>query len=169
VTAASHPAASGPSVYRTRVRWGQDARAGVHGVSRLQPLGGRSNPALLYLGTTKAGTRAVFLLGPDASADGDGACAEKSCRVVRLKAGDSTVVTVQGQDGGDARRYTLVVENIARTAAGSEAAAAKLRARVHHDGRDVLHTLIKDGATAAAIGRFRYDRSLGAVVAVSAP
>ena len=167
--AASQPAASGPSVYRTRVRWGQDAKADVHGLSRLQPLGGRTNPALLYLGTTKAGARAVFLLGPNASAAGDGTCAEKTCRIVRLKAGEKTVVTVQGQDGGTARRHTLVVHKIVRTATSSAAAAAKLRARVDHDGRDVLHAVIKDAATAAAIGQFRFDRSLGAVVAVSAP
>jgi hypothetical protein len=168
-TAASERTASGPTVYRTRVRWGKDAKADVHGVSRLQPLGGRSNPALLYLGTTKAGARAVFLLGPNASADGDGTCAEKTCRVLRLKAGDKTVVTVQGEDGGASRQYTLVLDDIARSATSSEVAAAKLRARVDHDGRDVLSAMIKDAATAAAIGQFRFDRSLGAVVAVSAP
>jgi hypothetical protein len=168
-TAAGAPAASGPSVYRTRVRWGQDAKADVHGVSRLQPLGGGSDPALLYLGTTKAGARAVFLLGPNASADGDGTCAEKTCRVLRLKAGNTTVVTVQGEDGGASRQYTLVIDDIARSATSSEAAAAKLRARVDHDGRDVLNAMIKDAATAAAIGQFRFDRTLGAVVAVSAP
>jgi hypothetical protein len=167
-TAAREPAASGSSVYRTRVRWDQDAKADVHGVSRLQPLGGRSDPALLYLGTTKAGARAVFLLGPNASTDGDGTCAEKTCRVLRLKAGDTTVVTVQGEDGAS-QQHTLVVGDIARRPASSEAAAAKLRARVYHDGRDVLNAMIKDAATAAAIGQFRFDRSLGAVVAVSAP
>jgi hypothetical protein len=166
---AAKPAASGASVYRPRVRWGQDANAAIHGVSRLQPLGGLSNPALLYLGTTKAGSRVVFLLGPNASVDGDSTCAEKTCRVVRLKAGDTTVVTVQAQDGGEAHHYTLVIDDIARSAASSQAAAAKLRARVHHDGRDVLHAMIKDAGTAAAIGQFRFDRSLGAVVAVSAP
>jgi hypothetical protein len=160
-------AASGPSVYRTRVRWGQDAKSGVHGVARLQPLGGVTNPALLYLGTTRAGTRAIFLLGPNASAEGDGTCAEKSCRVVRLKAGDKTVVSVQGEEGSTVGRYTLVVARIARQAAGSEDAAVKLRARVHHDGRDALRAMIKDAKTAAAIGQFRFDRSLGAVVATS--
>jgi hypothetical protein len=168
-TAASAPPTSGPTVYRTRVRWGQDAKADVHGVSRLQPLGGRSNPALLYLGTTKAGARAVFLLGPNASTDGDGTCAEKTCRVLRLKAGDTMVVTVQGEAGGASRQYTLVIDDIARSATSSAAAAAKRRARVYQDGRDALNAMIKDAATAAAIGQFRFDRSLGAVVAVSAP
>jgi hypothetical protein len=167
--AASRQARPAATVYRTRVRWGKDAKAGVRGVSRLQPLGGRSNPALLYLGTTKGGARAVILLGPNASANGEGRCAEKTCRVIKLKAGARTVVSVERRDGGEPRRYTLVVDRIVDQAVASEAAAAKLRARVDHDGRDVLRQIIKDAQTAAAIGRFGFDRSLGAVVAANAP
>jgi hypothetical protein len=157
------------SVYRTRVRWGRNEYAAVSGLSRLQPLGGSPNPALLYLGTTRSGARAVFLLGPNASAEGDGACAEKTCRVIRLKAADTTVVTVQGADGATPRRFALVVDAIARQPARNEATARKLRARVDRDGRDVLREIIKDSATAAAIGQFRFDRTLGAVVATTAP
>jgi hypothetical protein len=167
--AAGERARSGATVYRTRVRWRQDDKAGVRVVSRLQPLGGPSNPALLYLGTTKGGARAVFLLGPNASADGEGTCAEKTCRVIRLKAGATTVVGVHGEGGGDVRRYTVVVDDIVRKVAASDAAAAKLRARVYHGGRDVLREMIKDAQTAAAIGRFGFDRGLGAVVATNAP
>jgi len=50
-----------------------------------------------------------------------------------------------------------------------KAAAAKLRARVYGGGRDVLREIIKDSATAAAIGQFRFDRTLGAVVDTTAP
>ncbi|HEV7884901.1 MAG TPA: hypothetical protein VGO81_15115 [Solirubrobacteraceae bacterium] len=157
------------SVYRARVRWGQDEHAAVSGLSRLQPLGGSSNPGLLYLGTTQRGARAVFLLGPNAGAEGDGTCAEKTCRVMRLKAGDTTVVTVQGAEGSTPRRFTLVVDAIRRRGASSEAAARRLRARADRHGRDVLREIIKDSATAAAIGRFRFDRTLGAVVATTAP
>jgi hypothetical protein len=164
--AGDSPAAS---VYRARVRWGRDEHAAVSGLSRLQPLGGSSNPGLLYLGATQGGARAVFLLGPNASADGDGTCAEKTCRVLRLKAGDTTVVTVHGDEGATPQRFTLVVDAIRRHAAETEAAAGKLRARVDRDGRDVLREIIKDSATAAAIGQFRFDRTLGAVVATTAP
>jgi hypothetical protein len=172
---AATPAAAGataPStaiVYRARVRWGADEHVAVRGLSRLQPLGGPSNPALLYLGTTARGTRAIFLLGPNAGARGDGTCAERTCRVMRLKAGDTTVVTVQGTDGGAPRQRTLVVDAITRRDAASDAAARTLRARVDRDGRDVLRAIIKDRATAAAIGRFRFDSALGAVVAITAP
>ena len=47
--------------------------------------------------------------------------------------------------------------------------AAKLRLSVHPDGRDVLRAMIKDAKTAAAIGQFAYDRTAGAVVAITAP
>jgi hypothetical protein len=160
---------SGPSVYRTRLSFGADKTAAVRGVSRLEPLGDLSNPALLYLGTTADHQRAMFLLGPNAIADGEGDCAEKSCRIIGLKAGQSAVVGVQGQDGGEARTFTLVVDAIAGGAVADEAAALKQRARVHHDGRDVLREMIKDAKTAAAIGQFTYDRSLGAVVKIPAP
>jgi hypothetical protein len=40
---------------------------------------------------------------------------------------------------------------------------------VYHGGRGVLREVIKDRQTAAAIGRFGFDRSLGAVVTTNAP
>ncbi|HEY0346336.1 MAG TPA: hypothetical protein VGC59_16920 [Solirubrobacteraceae bacterium] len=164
------PAATAATVYRTRVRWNHndDDKARVRGVSRLQPLGGRSDPALLYLGTTTR-HRAVFLLGPNASANGESTCAEKTCRVIKLKAGARTVVSVEDEEGGAARRYTLVIDRIVRRHVAGKAAAAKLRARVYGGGRDVLREIIKDKQTAAAIGRFGFDHSLGAVVVTNAP
>jgi hypothetical protein len=170
VTAAREPAQPDLSIYRTRVRWGQDANAAVHGVSRLQPLGGLSDPAIMYLGTTKGGARAVFLLGPNAVDEGDGTCAEKTCRIIRLKPGDKTVVTVQGDDGAVAGRYTLVLDDIVRHVATSANAAAKLRNRKHPHGRDVLLEMASGNSeNAAALGQFEYDPRLGAVVARRAP
>jgi hypothetical protein len=159
---------TGASFFRTRLSFGSDATAAVHGVSRLQPLGDVTNPALLYLGTTKDHTQAVFLLGPNALADGEGKCADEACRVIKLKPGQSTVVSVVGVDAG-AGRYTLAVDAIAELAVDSEQAAAELRIRVHPQGRDALRAMIKDPTTATAIGQFTYDRSLGAVVPITAP
>jgi hypothetical protein len=156
-----------PTVFRTRVRWG-DRDAEIRGLSRLQPMGGISSPALLYLGTTMHGKRAVFLLGPRAESSGDGRCAERSCRVIALKAGDRRAVVLRGADGGVARRFTLAVEAIARRVMPTPARARRLRARVHPWGRDALRAMIKDRPTAAAIGGFAYDRAAGAVVAGSA-
>jgi hypothetical protein len=160
----------GPAVYHARLRWGADDQAAVRGVSRLQPLGGTTNPALVYLGTTEGGARAVFLLGPKATSDvAQSDCAEKTCRVIALKPGQSISVGVLGEDGAEAGRYTLVIDSIDTSVATSEAAALEQRAHVHPAGREVLRAMILDPATAAAIGQFTYDRTAGAVVAITAP
>ena len=160
---------SGIGVYHARVRWGADDSAKIRGLSRLEPLGGTSNPALLYLGTTEDHSRAVFLLGPKALADGEAACGERTCRVIGLKAGQSIDVGVVGVDGAPGRSFVLSVESIAKTVVQSEDAALALRARVHEDGRKVLRAMIKDPLTAAAIGQFGYALSVGAVVQITAP
>lgn len=160
---------SGASVFRARVRWGPDATADTRGISRLQPLGGTSNPALLYLGTTADHERAVFLLGPNALTDDEKLCADKSCRIIALKAGESVGIGVVGTDGAADRSYELGVTSIPEIAVADEAAARALRARVHADGREVLRAMIKDPRTAESIGQLTYDRSIGAVVAIDAP
>ncbi len=159
--ATTAPAATVP---RTRVHWGADATAAVRGLSRLQPLGGLANPALVYLGTTADHTRAVFVLGPNATATGEGACAEDSCRVVALKAGQKIDVTVTSLDDAGESSFVLAIDEIAEQAVSGEAEAAELRGRVHRDGRDVLREIIKDRKTADAIGQFAYDSARGAVV-----
>jgi hypothetical protein len=156
------------SFYRARVRFGADDSAAVRGLSRLQPLGGRANPAALYLGPTVDHRHAVFLLGPGAVvADGDAACGEKTCRVIALKAGQSITIDVAAGSGQAAQRFVLAVHGLAKHDVAGKAALLKLRDRVHADGRDVLRTVIKDQATAAAVGRLSYDRSRGAVVKVA--
>jgi len=161
------PVQSTGSVYRTTLRWGQDEKAEVRGVSRLEPLGGLSNPALLHLGTTQHGARSIFLLGPNAVTGGEGGCAERTCRVIALKAGQRRIVVVEGADG-ETRRFELAIDAVVRRVVDSRHEAARLRARVHPDGRDVLRAMIHDGPTAAAIGQFAFDRGLGAVVASNA-
>ena len=156
------------SFYRPRARFGADAAAPVRGLSRLQPLGDKADPAALDLGPTADHTRAVFLLGPNAvTADGEGACGEKTCRVVALKAGQSLTLQLLGADGYVAQTFVLTVEEIAEQKVGSAAALLELRDRVDADGREVLRAMIKDRTTAAAVGKLTYDRRLGAVVLVT--
>jgi hypothetical protein len=157
---------SGPTIFRARVRWGADATADTRGISRLEPLGGTSNPALLYLGTTADHKRAVFLLGPNAAGDDKTLCADTSCRVIALKAGESIGVGVVGSDGAADRSYELGVTSIPAVAVADKAAAL---ARVHSDGREVLRAMIKDPSTAEAIGQYTFDRGIGAVVPIDAP
>ena len=154
------------TVFGTRLSFGEPDAA-VSGVSRLEALGGDTNPALLYLGTTGGGGYAAFLLGPNALSQGDAECAETTCRVIAMKEGDTQVVGVRDEDG-TARQYTLKIDEITRRVTHTVAAADKLRAREDADGRDVLRAMILDKPTAAAIGRFAYDRATGAVVSRSA-
>jgi hypothetical protein len=153
------------SFYRPRVRFGADENAAVHGLSRLQPLGDSANPAALYLGPNANHTHAIFLLGPDAVVmSGDGACGEKTCRVVALKAGESISLGVVGDSGYAEQSYVLKVEELHEQKVGSEDTLMTLRDAVAPDGRDVLREMIKDRTTAAAVGKLTYDRGIGAVV-----
>jgi hypothetical protein len=164
-TTAGGAATATPTIYRTRVRWGADAGAAVRGLSRLQPLGGLASPALVYLGTNATHAYALFLLGPAASAAAEGMCAETTCRVIGLKAGQSIAVDVHGADGAVTASFALGIDAIA----AQPGQGADALDRVDADGRDVLRQIIKDPATAAAIGQFGYDRTVGAVVRNPAP
>jgi hypothetical protein len=160
-----------PFAYRTEVRFGPvDRDAGkAHGISRLTPLGGPIAPALLYLGVSGDGEHATFLLGPTAQQFGEGRCLDPdNCRIIVLKAGMSTVVDVT-PTAGDPRQYSLDVVSVQREGMPSAGIAAKARAHVHPDGRDVLRDVIGDPATAQAIGKIVYDQRLGVLVANSAP
>ena len=154
--------------YRTVVRW---AAAGgePRTIARLTPLGGRADPAALYLGATKAGaTYAVFLLGSNATSHGDGACRRATaCRIIGLRAGDSQVITVRRPGGTATRRFKLHVRSVGTVATGA-ARARTMRIRVHPDGRDVMRAMWQHAPTAAALGPLRYDPASGRLYAVRA-
>jgi hypothetical protein len=153
--------------YRPRVRFGADENAPVQGLSRLEVLGDAANPAALYLGPTADHQRAVFLLGPNAIVtSGEGACGDKSCRVVALRPGQSITTGVVGSSGYAEHSYVLKVEEMHEQNVGSEDTLMTLRDRVADGGRDVLREMIKDRPTASAVGKLTYDRGIGAVVLV---
>ncbi len=150
--------------YRTEVRWSTAKGGKPRPLSRLTPLGGLVEPAALYLGVAKsAGNRAVFLLGPNATSDGDGECVDRACRVIALKSGESQIVTVQPSDGADARRYHLDVVRV-KAVATDAAVARTMRVRVHPDGRGVMRAMWQNAATATALGPIQYDRDIGLLV-----
>jgi len=130
-------------------------------MQRLTPIGPTRNPAALFLGVTTAGTRhAVFVLSPDATSRGEGTCTRATnCRMIRLQAGQTQVVTVRRGDGG-VRRYSLQVKSI-KAVWTSAARARAARARVHADGRRALAALRHHAATAAALRTARYDERTG--------
>lgn len=151
--------------FRTEIRWSRDATGDAHGISRLTPLGGTADPAALFLGVTIDPTKsnalnAVFLVGPHATADGDGDCNALDCRVVAVEAGESESFTVTPTDGGAPRSYRLDVEKVDAVKA-SVALARTMRARVHPDGREVMRAMWQDRDVAAALGPIRYSQAFG--------
>jgi hypothetical protein len=163
------PTHRSPFAYRTTVRFGStDGDAGKdRAISRLTPLGNRTQPALLYLGVSNRNKGATFVLGPKAQPTGEGICFSKNCRVIFLKAGMSTVVDLTLADGTP-RQYSLEVVSVQRERL-STALARKARAREHPDGRDIMRELNRDDATKLSSRKIVYVQSLGVLVRKKAP
>lgn len=166
--AAPEPADAAPTVapvhYRTEVRWYEGDPGKLRPISRLTPLGGLVDTALLYLGVTKSsGNYAVFLLGANATSDGEAKCEDAECRVIGLKTGQSQLVTVQPPDGSRARQYHLEVVEV-RAVTTDAATARTMRLRVHPDGRDVMRQMWQNVPTATALRPIQYDRDAGLLV-----
>jgi len=166
----SPPAESGPvapkaslSVYRTTVLWSSKATPKARRISRLTALGGVMSPALLYLGVAADRKHALFLLGPDATSTGEAGCLNIACRVISLKDGDMQIVDLQPA-GAATIQFELKVMSVRRHELASASAAADERAEEHPDGRDVLRLLLKDRATADAMGQLAYDAHEGVMV-----
>jgi hypothetical protein len=149
------------SYQRTEVRFGE--RLGTsHSISRLTPVPGSADPALIYLGVSAKG--ATFLLGSgtNATASGEGECVDSRCRIIALKQGESMVVdATQGE--GKARRISVAVTSIDEVDASADY-AKKMHARVHPDGREALTAMLRDRTAATAIGAIRYDAETGLLV-----
>jgi hypothetical protein len=149
------------SYRRTEVRFG--ARLGAsHAISRLTPLPGSANPALIYLGVSAKGATFLLGAGTTAAASGDGRCVDSYCRIITLRQGESLVVdATQGE--GEARRFSLAVTSIDEVDASADY-AKKMHARVHPDGRNALSAMLRNRTAAAAIGAIRYDAETGLLV-----
>ena len=160
--ASTRPSRAAPArrfaYYRLVARWGESREAPARRVARLTPLGGRDNPAALYLGPTRAHTLwAVFVLGPNATSRGDGICKSGTgCRMIGLKAGDRQRVSVHGADGRVVRRFWLSVRSVKKLTTAS-LAARRTRTRLHSDGRAVLRQMRQDPILAAVLAKARYD------------
>ena len=156
------------SYLRTIVRVDGAERGKPFPVSRLTPLGGATDPGVVFLGVAKAGARyAVFVLGPHASSEGQATCkGDTDCRMIGLRAGQSQVVTVR-RPSGAVRRFTLRVAAI-RTVTTSAARARAARARIHPDGYDVLRELRRHAPSAATLRTARYDAKAGLLRSASA-
>jgi hypothetical protein len=86
-----------------------------------------SNPLLVYLGLSKDGKQAIFLLDASVTADGDGHCDSDGalgCETLRMRAGDTEFLDVTGADGKVGAQFELDVLAI-HTKKGAKAASAR--------------------------------------------
>jgi hypothetical protein len=141
-----------------------------HPLDRLAVVGEKDSPALQYLGVSRGGEYAIFLLGPTANAAGNHrACiVAQPCRAIGLRRGKKLEIVV-ADPGAAPRRYTIEVTSLRRVVLASDAAARRERDRVAEHGRDVLRTLAEDVPTAGALGQLRYGPATGTVTLTTAP
>lgn len=164
------PTLASRSVYETVARFAGGDHDYAHPLRRLAVLGDKAEPALLYLGVSRGGEYAVFLLGPGATAGGDdGACiVADTCRAIGLRKGDKLEVEVAAH-GGPAADYTLEVKSLRRVARASRSAAQRERTSVAKGGRAALHAFAEDAATAATLSQLSYGPLTGTVALVRSP
>ena len=89
--------------------------------------------------------RALFVLGPNATAQSDGRCMDgPACRIIGLRKSETAEVRVAS------RSYDLYVSTVAGKVPSSD--------KVAGDGRETLRTMLGDAATAGALGSFGYAK-----------
>ena len=158
------------SVFETTAHFTGPRADYEHPLDRLAVFGETDSPALQYLGVSRGGEYAIFLLGPAATAAAGevGACiVADPCRAIGLRRGDKLSVQVT-DPGAAARDYTLEVTSLRRVARASPAVAQREREHVAKGGREVLRTIADDVPTATALGQLRYGPATGTVTLVSA-
>ena len=158
------------SVFETTAHFTGPRADYEHPLDRLAIFGETYSPALQYLGVSRGGEYAIFLLGPAATAAAGevGACiVADPCRAIGLRRGEKLSVRVT-DPGVAARDYTLEVTSLRRVVRASAAVAQREREHVAKGGREVLRTIADDVPTAAALGQLRYGPATGTVTLVSA-
>ncbi len=124
---------------------------------RLQPLPKDELPALIYLGVSKDGKSAMFLLEKGVEAVGDGDCdpSPEDCETLRLRVGETEFLDVVDEMGNVTAQYQLDLVKIHK-ATTSSAAKASASSKA---GRKLLST------RAEVVGAlpYRFDADSGTV------
>jgi hypothetical protein len=121
------------------------------GLQRLEMLPNSDSPLLVFLGATRNGGDAVFLVDSSLRQAGEGSCADRACSVLSLGPGSEHRFR---DDSG--REYVLVIDRIRRVRAGaSSAKASGASARAAGRGgrrRGLVSSLLVDTETATTAG-----------------
>jgi len=119
--------------YVADVTFGREgSERGYRGLQRLEMLPSTDAPLLVFLGATRNGGDAVFLVDSNLSQAGEGSCADHACSVLSIGPGSEHRFK---DDRG--REYVLVIDRIRRVRAGAASASrvAGASARTAAGGR----------------------------------
>jgi hypothetical protein len=104
-TATPTPTVTIPA-YSVKVRFGttESEELPASTIERLAVLPDEENPLVVYRGVDNSGKVAIFELTGDVTAEGDGTCAPtpEDCQYVKLRAGETEFITVNGSEDADA-------------------------------------------------------------------
>ena len=170
-TPAATPASKAArTVYMTTAHFKGSIHDYVHPLEILDVFGDRANPAAQYAGVATGGEYAIFLLGPNATAnEEDGACVVADpCRAIGLRKGEKLRIAV-AFEGAATRNYVLSVTGLRRVTKRTAAAARAYRRNFDDLGQDVLKSISADADTATALRQLRYSRRSGTVSLLAAP
>ena len=110
-----------------------------------------ATPVLVYLGLTKGGKEARFLLDAGVNADGDGRCVSgggTACETLYLSAGETEFLDVTADDGTTVTsKYQLDIVAIHRSAKAAKAAKAS---KARKSAMATAAATVAQGQTAAA-------------------
>lgn len=111
------------------VRFSEGDSSGRKTVDKLEALPNAEAPVLIYLGLSRDGKSAIFLVDEGVEAVGDGDCdpAPDKCETVELKVGETEFLDVKDENGNVTAQYQLDLLKI-HGASASAARASRTRA-----------------------------------------
>jgi hypothetical protein len=118
--------------YSVSVRFGGgDEEAEDKVIERGEALPSEDDPVAIYLGVSKDGKRAVFMLAETATTEGDGTCtpSPENCEALELAAGETEFIDVTGEDGKVGSYQLDVVKIHKGSGGGASSATAKAGVR----------------------------------------
>jgi len=127
--------ASPPKTYAPgslTVRFSDGTMSSRKTVKKLQPLPSLESPALIYLGLSRDGKSAIFLVDEGVEAVGDGECdpAPDKCETVKLKAGETEFLDVKDDTGNVVGQFQVDLIKIHKASASSARANGTQATRV---------------------------------------
>ena len=114
------------------IRFGDGSSSVRKTVKKLQALPSTESPVLIYLGLSRDGKSAIFLVDEGVEAVGDGDCnpAPDKCETVKLKAGETEFLDVKDETGNTTGQFQVDLIKIHKASAAAARAHGSDATRV---------------------------------------